>query len=181
MSKEQEEQDNGESRTDELEHTLAQEKERSEEYLTRLKYMQADFENLKKRTAKQMEEVKEYCNECLITELLGVVDELEMAIKSASSSNVKESIVQGVQMTLKKLKKILEKEGVSPIECLGKPFDPSKHAAVAQIEGNNAEECTVIEEIRRGYLMKEKVIRPSAVKVAVKTTSKSQEEMNSDE
>ncbi len=149
---------------------LEEEKKRSEEYLVRLKYMQADFENLKKRVDRQIEEVKNYCNERLIVELLEVMDELEMAVKSGRSSNSVEAVVQGVEMTLKKLKKVLEQEGVSPIECVGSPFDPSKHSAVAKTEKGDSDSCVIVEEVRRGYVMKEKVIRPSIVKVAVKTS-----------
>lgn len=164
-----------------LAHTLDEEKKRSEEYLTRLMYAQADFENLKKRSDRQLEEVKKYCNERLIVELLEVVDELEMAIKSGRSSKSTDVVIQGVEMTLKKLRKILEKEEVSPIECLGKPFDPSKHNAVAKIEKAGVEDCTVIEEVRKGYTMRERVIRPSIVKIVVKPSSKTQEEMNQNE
>jgi len=182
MSEEQKQQPEKEkAKIDTLLHALDEEKKRSEEFLTRLKYAQADLENLKKRSDRQLEEVKKYCNENLIVELLEVVDELEMAIKSGRSSNSTEVVIQGVEMTLKKLKKVIEKEGVSPIECLDKPFDPSKHNAVAKIEKDGAEGCSVIEEVRKGYTMREKVIRPSIVKVAVKPSSKSQEEMNQNE
>ena len=86
-----------------LKHTLDIEKKRSEEYLTRLKYVQADFENLKKRFERQMQEVKQYCNEQLMIELLEVVDELEMAVNSSLSVSSTDALVQGVEMTLKKL------------------------------------------------------------------------------
>jgi molecular chaperone GrpE len=76
---------------------------------------------------------------------------------------------------------MLKNEGVSPIDCLGKPFDPSKHDAVAKTEKDDAKECTVVEEVRKGYAMKEKVIRPSIVKVVTKPSSKSQKEMNLNE
>jgi molecular chaperone GrpE len=89
-------------------------------------------------------------------------------------------VVQGVEMTLKKLKKVLEDQGVSPIEAVGKPFDPSKHNAVAKTEKEGADGCTIAEEVRKGYTMREKVIRPSVVKVVVKP-SKLQKEMNSNE
>jgi molecular chaperone GrpE len=174
MNEEQKEETEKEPQLEELTHALDEEKKRSEEYLIRLKYMQADFENYKKRLDRQLEEAKKYNNERLIVELLDVVDELEMAIKSGSSSNSKEAIIQGVEMTLKKLKRILEREGVSQIECLGKPFDPEKHDAVSKVGRDDVEECKVIEEIRKGYIMNEKVIRPSVVKVAVKQSSKSQ-------
>ena len=174
MSEEQKEQSSDEARLQELARALDEEKKRSEEYLTRLKYMQADFDNYRKRLERQTEEVKKYSNERLIVQLLDVVDELEMAIKSARSSDSKETLIQGVEMTLGNLKKILEKEGVSPMECLGKPFDSSKHNAVAKVDRGDVKGCMVVEEIRKGYCMKEKVIRPSVVKVAVKPLSESQ-------
>lgn len=163
-----------------LTDALNLEKRRSQEYLTRLKYMQADFENLKKRLEKQMKEVEAHCNERLIVDLLEVVDELNVAVESGGSSNCSERIVQGVQMTLKKLRKLLEKEEVSPIECVGEPFDPSKHLATAKIVKEDVEEGKVVEEVRKGYIMKGKVIRPSIVKVSVKP-SKLQQEMNTNE
>jgi molecular chaperone GrpE len=158
-----------------LEQQLDTEKKRSEKYLTRLKYLQADLENLKKRFDRQMEEMKSYCTERLVVELLNVVDELEMAVKTGQSSNSAQSLVEGVQMTLKKLRKVLEQEGVTPIESEGKVFDPSQHHAVSAVERDDVEECIVVEEVRKGYIMKDKVIRPSIVKVAVKS-SKSQKE-----
>lgn len=120
-------------------------------------------------------ELKSYCTESLVIQLLDVVDELELAVKSAQSSPDLHNLVQGVEMTLKKLRKILEQEGVSPIECEGKVFDPSKHSAVDAVERNDVEGCIVVEEVRKGYIMKNKVIRPSIVKVAV-NSSKSQKE-----
>jgi len=153
---------------------LELEKKRSEEYLTRLKYAHADLENMKKRFDRQIEDIKKHCSEPLVMELLEVVDELEMAIKSGQSSDSAQVLTRGVEITLKKLRKALENEGVCSIDSLGKPFDPSKHSAVARIEREDVDNCTVIEEVRKGYIMKEKVIRPSIVKVAVKPTSESE-------
>jgi molecular chaperone GrpE len=180
MGEEQKEPQKDAEQVEALKDALDAEEKRSEEYLARLKYAQADIENLKKRYERQMEEVKKYCTEPLIVELLDVVDELELAVKSGRSSNSAEAVVQGVEMTLKKLKKVLEDQGVSPIESMGKPFDPAKHNAVAKTEKEGEEGCTIAEEVRKGYTMREKVIRPSVVKVVVKP-SKSQEEMNPDE
>jgi molecular chaperone GrpE len=105
---------------------------------------------------------------------LDVQDELEMALKTAKAANSVQRLVEGVQMTLKKLGKILEQEGVSPIECeAGKVFNPACHHAVAAAERDDVEACVVTEEVRKGYIMKDKVVRPSIVKVAVKS-SKSQ-------
>ncbi|MBS7632446.1 nucleotide exchange factor GrpE [Candidatus Bathyarchaeota archaeon] len=158
-----------------LEEALELEKKRSEEYVTKLKYLQADFENFKKRVDRHLEETKKYCAERIVIKLLEIVDELELAVASAHSSGSTNPIVQGVEMTLQKLKKILEAEGVFPIDCLDKPFDPTRHSAIGRVEKEGIKECTVIEEIRKGYIMKEKVIRPSIVKIAVGSTSKTEE------
>lgn len=180
MGEEQKDQQTENAQVETPEQALEEERKRSEEYLTRLKYAQADIENLKKRFAREIEEVKKYCSEPLIIELLDVVDELEMAVKSGRASNANDILVQGVEMTLKKLNKVLEGEGVRPIECMGKPFDPSKHNAIAKTEKEGVDRCTVVEEVRKGYTMREKVIRPSIVKVVVKP-SESQKEMKSNE
>jgi len=164
-----------------LEHQFESEKKRSEEYLTRLKYLQADFDNLKKRFDRQTEEVKKYCTEHLVLQLLDVADELEIALKAAQCATSAQPLIDGVQMTLKKLRKVLEQEGVCPIESEGKVFDPSRHNAIAAVERDDVDGCIVAEEIRKGYIMKDKVIRPSIVKVAVKTSSKSQKENEKNE
>jgi molecular chaperone GrpE len=181
MTEAQEEQSQESAQTEKLKQDLENEKKRAEEYFARLKYVQADFENLKKRTDRQFEEAKKYCSEPLIIELLEIADELEMAVRAGGNSKSAESVAQGVEMTLKKLKRIFENEQVSPIECVGKPFDPSKHNVVARVERDDVEECTVIEEVRKGYTMKEKVIRPSIVKVAVKPKPESQKEEEGNE
>jgi len=153
-----------------FEEKLDCEKKRSEDYLTRLTYLQADFENMKKRFDREVEQTKSYCNERIIMQLLDVVDELELAVKNGEiSSQSTENLLEGVEMTLKKLRKVLEQEGVTEIaNPEGKVFDPTKHNAVATVESDDAEDGTVLEQIRKGYFMRGKVIRPTIVKVAVK-------------
>jgi molecular chaperone GrpE len=164
-----------------LEQLLNAEKKRSEDLLTRLKYLQADFENLKKRSERQVEEAEKYCTERLVIQLLDVQDELEMALRTAQSADSAKPLIEGVQMTLKKLGKVLEQEGVSLIECkMGNVFNPSCHHAVSATERDDVEACVVTEQVRKGYKMKDKVIRPSIVKVAVKS-SKSQTEKEKNE
>jgi len=173
MAEEQKEETSG------LEQQLASEKKRSQDYLTRLKYLQADFENLKKRSDRQIEEAKSYCTERLVVQLLEVQDELEMAVKNAKSEGSVQTLAEGIQMTLKKLRKVLEQEGVSSIECeAGKVFNPSCHNAVAVTERDDVETCLVTEEVRKGYTMKDKVIRPSIVKVAIKSSKSQEKEKN---
>ncbi len=158
-----------------FEEQLDGEKKRSEDYLIRLKYLQADFENLKKRFDREVEQIKGYCNERIIIPILDVVDELELAVKNGEiSTQSTESLLEGVEMTLKKLRKILEQEGVTPIDNPeGKAFDPSKHNAVLAVETDDVADGTVLEQIRKGYIMRGKVIRPTIVKVAVKPKNQS--------
>ena len=153
---------------------LENEKKRSEDYRTRIQYLQADFENLRNRCDRQIQQVSQYSNERIVIQLLEVVDELELAVKNAQADNSTQTLVEGVQLTLKRLRKVLEQEGVSPIVAEGKPFDPAKHNAIAAVEREDIDGCMVVEEVRKGYKMKEKVIRPTIVKVSVKPKSKSQ-------
>ncbi|MBC7127003.1 MAG: nucleotide exchange factor GrpE [Candidatus Methanosuratincola petrocarbonis] len=139
-----------------------------DESKNRLRYMQADCENIRKRSERQMEEARLFATMPLLCDLLEVVDELELALRSASGPEQHGTVLQGVEMTLKKMKKILEKHGVSPIECIMKPLDPEKHMVVSKEERDDLEEHTVVEEIRKGYLLRDRVIRPSVVKVSVK-------------
>jgi molecular chaperone GrpE len=180
QSKGQEEQEKNEEQVETAEKALEVERKRSEQYLTELKYARADVENLMKRFDRQLEDTKLHANERIIVELLDAVDELEMAVQSAVSCGSEENLIQGVKMTLKKLTKILENEEVHPIKSVGEPFDPDKHNAVARIEKEGVEGCTVLEEVRRGYTLRGKVIRPSVVKVAV-PSSQSKNETEGDE
>ena len=176
MTEEHKEQD---TQLSSLEQQLKAEKKHSEEYLNRLRYLQADFENLKKRCDRQLAEAKNYATERLVLQLLDVVDELELAVKTGQANgNETQPLLEGVQMTLKKFRKVLEQEGVSPIECEGKVFDPNKHNAVAKVEREGVKGCIVGEEVRKGYVMKDKVIRASIVKVEAppSQSSKSQTE-----
>jgi molecular chaperone GrpE len=157
-----------------FEAQLECEKNRSEDYLSRLKYLQADFENMKKRFDREVEQTKNYCNERIIMQLLDVVDELELAVKNGEISTSPDLLLEGVEMTLKKLRKVLEQEGVTAIDNPeGEIFDHSLHNAIAVVEQDDVADSTVLEEIRKGYLMRGKVIRPTIVKVAVKPKNQS--------
>jgi len=176
MVDEQKEQD--EQYVNNLEQLLDCERKRAEDYLNRLKYLQADLENFKKRFDRETEQIKSYCTERLVIQLLDVVDELELAVKNGEISTSPEYLIEGVEMTLKKLRKVLEQEGVTPIESPeGKVFDPTRHNAIAAVERDDVADSTVIEEIRKGYMMKGKVIRPTIVKVAVKPKNNQSNQM----
>jgi len=166
-----------------IEKLLEAEKNRSEEYLNRLKYMQADFENLKRRFDREVEQIKNHSNERLTIQLLDIVDELELAIKvGKSAENPQKTIVEGVEITLKKLRKILEQEGVTEINCVeGKLFDPTVANAVLTEERDDYEDCTILQIIRKGYIMKSRVIRPSIVKVSIKNKQKTENQSNNNQ
>lgn len=142
--------------------------ELADEYLRRLQYLQADFQNYRKRVNKEKEEIGQYVKECLIIRLLDVIDDFERALISMKDAEDVSSVADGVEMIMKHLQSLLESEGVTPINCVGECFDPYKHEAVVCVPTDEYEENTVIEEIKKGYQSSDKVIRPAMVKVAKK-------------
>jgi len=144
---------------------IEDEKRRSEDYLTRLKYLQADFENYRKRVEREMREVEDFSTSLLIKRLLPVLDGLDLAVASAGTDEKAKGIAEGVVMVRKNLISALQGEGLREIEAVGKPFDPTLHEAVERVDGGKAATDTVIAEIRKGYILKNKVLRPSMVRV----------------
>jgi molecular chaperone GrpE len=163
MAKEQEAKALKEDLTN-LEKTLEEERKRNEEYLTNLRYLQADFENYRKRVDREIRELEEFSTLGLVRKLVPVLDDLELAVASASKAE-DAGLVEGVKMVQKNLTSALETEGLQTIRALGKPFDPSSQEAVDKVQGKDNSEDIVVEEIRKGYTFKGKVLRPSAVKV----------------
>jgi len=147
-----------------LEKTLEEERKRNEEYLTNLRYLQADFENYRKRVDREIRELEEFSTVGLVRKLIPVIDDLELAAASATKAE-DAGLVEGVKMVQKNLTAALETEGLHTIEAVGKPFDPSSHEAVDKVQGKGNSEDMVVEELRKGYTFKGKVLRPSAVKV----------------
>ncbi len=154
------------SRIKSLEMKLEAERKRTEEYINRLLYLQADFENYRRRVKREIEESIKYGNEKLIKKLLNVIDELELAVKSGRETENKDALIKGVEIVLKKMYSTLESEGLSKIEAIGKPFDPKLHEAVVKVNTEEYPDGTVIEEVRKGFILNGKVIRPSMVKIA---------------
>ena len=126
----------------------------------------AEFENYRKRVLKEKEDLASYVREELIYELLTSLDHLDIALKHANEDETSSGIRQGVEMTLRELNRTLEKFGLKPIEALGKPFDPEFHHAVSHVESDEADENTVIEELRKGYMYGDKVLRAAMVAVS---------------
>jgi len=158
-----------------LEDALEAEQAKSKEYLDRLKYLQADFENYRKRVEKESQEVTQRSNEKLIASLLDVLDDLEEAIKTGKTTDNANALLEGVEMVYKKLYTILEREGLTKLEATGKPFDPNIHEILVKVPTKDHTEGTVIEEARKGFMLKGKIIRPTVVKIACKEEEKKNE------
>ena len=148
----------------------------SRQHYDRLLRVSAEFDNFKKRSARDADELRKYANEALLKDLLHVVDNLERAIASAADSvDSNMCVVEGVQMTLDEILKIFSKFGVTPIEATGKPFDPAFHQAIMQQETEAHAENTVMSEMQKGYLLRDRLLRPAMVVVA-KAVSQTEEE-----
>jgi len=135
-----------------------------DDYLSKLQWLQAEFENFRKRSDKEKNDYIKYANKNLITKLLGSVDDLERIM-----SNIKDKeITDGLSMVYKNFLHALENEGLKKIDAVGKNFDPYKHEAFLQVVDNSKPENTVLEEIQKGYMLNENVIRAAKVKVSKK-------------
>lgn len=156
------------SKVKNLEAALKQEREKSSEYLNRLTYLQADFENYRKRVEKGLHETAQLSKERLIVNLLNVIDELELALSSGRATENKQALLEGVEMTLKKMYTALGQEGLAKIVAVGKTFNPERHEVVMKVRTKEHDENVIIEEVRKGYMLKDKVIRPSMVKIATR-------------
>ncbi|PAB58941.1 nucleotide exchange factor GrpE [Anaeromicrobium sediminis] len=127
--------------------------------------MTADFQNFKRRVEKEKGDIYKLANEKLIVDLLPILDNLERAINSHKSDIKDESFFNGVDMILKQFVDVLGKNGLEAIEAIGKEFDPNYHHAVMQDSSDDVEPDTIMEEFQKGYVLNDKVIRPSMVKV----------------
>ena len=147
-------------------------------YLDQLLRTKAEFMNYQKRMVKESESTSQFAVQSLILDFLPELDNFDRALKLADSSKDIDKFVEGIKLIEEQLFKVLGKYGVEPIETVGKPFDPNLHEAVMEEENNEMPHHTIIDEFQRGFLLKERVIRPSKVKVSKKTI---EEEVESDE
>lgn len=168
-----------EEKMTELEASLKEEREKADRYLNQLKYTRADLENLQKRTQKIIEEALDRANGRLLMQLLPILDELDLAVEAAETT--KGDIVEGVEMVRNKLAKLMESEGLSPIEALGESFDPRLHEAVLEVQTEDHPDGSIVEEYRKGYKYRDRVLRASMVKVARSPGSKEDQEEMEDE
>ena len=128
----------------------------------------AEMENIKKRGKKEREELAKFANESLIKEILPTIDSLEKAISHANNDDNLSGLVKGLEMTLDGLMKTLEKSGLKGIEAVGEQFDPNFHEAISQQIDDKVAPGNIIMELQKGYLLNERLIRPSMVVVSQK-------------
>ncbi|KGP73144.1 nucleotide exchange factor GrpE [Pontibacillus yanchengensis] len=141
---------------------LRQEKDETYQRLLRL---QADYDNFRRRSQKERENDLKYKSQDLVEELLPIVDNFERALQTDVQDDSAKSFVEGMNMVYRQLKDALNKQGVEEIPAVGEEFDPNMHQAVMQVDDENYGSNVVVEELQKGYKLKDRVIRPSMVKV----------------
>ncbi len=148
-----------------LEEQLVAKEKESRENWDRFLRERADLENYRKRVGREKEELLNYGNKSLLEEILPIIDNLERALTHASQES-QGAVVEGIRLTHTMLISALKKFNVTPIEAVGVPFDSAYHQAMAQVPTDEHEPNTVVEEYQKGYLLKERLLRPSMVTVA---------------
>ncbi|SNQ60793.1 nucleotide exchange factor GrpE [Candidatus Methanoperedens nitratireducens] len=156
-----------------LEETKKQHAECKDSFLR----LSAEFENVRKRTLKEKEEFVKYANEKLILELIDIMENLERGLKNAKKAENKEKLIEGMELIHKQFKNVLEKNGLTPIKALGERFDPYKHEAMMQTITDEYEDGTILEEFARGYMLNNKVILYSKVRVSKRKEDKIENEV----
>lgn len=146
---------------------LKEEAAKAKEYWDKILRLQADFENTRKRLEKERNDFVKFANEGIVLELLNILDDLERVIELSQSQHQDLSaFLKGVEMILAHLYELLKEYGVRPIETKGKIFNPNFHEALMQVENKDLPENTIVEELQKGYLLNDRVVRTSKVKVS---------------
>ncbi|MCY7834945.1 nucleotide exchange factor GrpE [Bacillus haynesii] len=153
------------TQTEMLEKQLKELQERLEEKENKLLRVQADFENYKRRARLDLEAAEKYRSQRIISELLPALDNFERALQIDPDNEQTKSLLQGMEMVHRQILEALKNEGVEQIPSVGEQFDPNMHQAVMQVEDEAYESNAVVEELQKGYKLKDRVIRPSMVKV----------------
>jgi len=150
-------------------HQLEAKTQEAQENYERLLRLAAEVENLKKRQERERADVVQFANESLIKELLPVLDNLELALEHGRRQDAPPAMIEGVDMVLRGFLQALAKFGVSQINAQGEKFDPAYHNAIMQQENSEVEDQTVIQELQKGYLLQNRLLRPAMVVVARNT------------
>lgn len=155
-----------------LPEELRDEREKAQSYFANWQRAQADFENYRRRVNQERNEALDLASGVLLRKLLGALDDLDRAFARPPSEMRKKEWVEGARLSFEKLRATLESEGLNPIDALGKPFDPRYHEAVMRRSGDDG---IVVEEVRKGYTLNGRVLRPSTVVVGVAENGDSEE------
>ena len=147
----------------ELKAELEQVRGERDQLLDRLARLQAEFENTRRREAKERADLRDYAVQSAVEPFLGVMDNFQLALKSQGSL---EQLRSGVELILKQMEEALKGLNVQPVETVGTMFDPRVHEALGSIETAEFPDHQVLEEIRRGYRIREKLLRPALVRIA---------------
>jgi molecular chaperone GrpE len=150
---------------EDMQRVLDETREQSDEHLRGLQRTAADFANYRRRVDEEREGLSQFSNAILISKLLAVVDDFDRALENVPA-DTHEGWVDGVRLVERKLRNLLEAEGVTEIEALGQPFDPNLHEAVVYEKTAEHPDNQVIGELQRGYRLRDRVLRPSLVRVA---------------
>lgn len=149
----------------ELQQKLDEALAKADENHQKLLRAQADFDNFRRRTRKEKEDQAKYASLSLVEQLLPALDNFERALEASKSTQDMDSLVKGIEMVYKQLDQALVGEGLEVIPSVGEAFDPHYHQAVMQVESDEFESGYIVEELQKGYKLKDKVIRPAMVKV----------------
>ncbi|MFX3623777.1 MAG: nucleotide exchange factor GrpE [Ectobacillus sp.] len=151
--------------TDEMQEKMTELEAKLTETENRMLRLQADFDNYRRRVQLDREAAEKYRAQSLVSDILPALDNFERAMKVEVTEEQAKSLLQGMEMVYRQLVEALAKEGVQAIEAVGQTFNPYEHQAVMQVEDSEFESNTVVEEFQKGYKLKDRVIRPSMVKV----------------
>jgi molecular chaperone GrpE len=154
---------------EELKNLLIQKTQEAEENYNRFLRLAAEMENMKKRQEREVAEVRQFANENLLKELLPVLDNLERALGHGRQSEAPEALMEGLDLVSQDFLKVLSRFGVQPIDSVGDRFDPAFHHAVMEEEAPEMEDQTVLKELQKGYLLKNRLLRPAMVVVSRNT------------
>ncbi|ANX12966.1 nucleotide exchange factor GrpE [Fictibacillus arsenicus] len=155
-----------------VEEILTEEQQRIQELELKLEEasqknlrLQADYDNFRRRTREEQAASLKYKSQSLLEQLLPALDNFERALKTEATNEQTQTLIQGMEMVYRQLADALKQEGLTEVPTVGEKFDPNMHQAVMQVEDSEYESNTVIEELQKGYMLKDRVIRPAMVKV----------------
>ena len=161
-----EERQEKEKEVGELKKKLEEKEKEIKEHHDRLLRLAADFENYKKRAAKDKENWTKFANEDVIRAILPLIDNLERAVDHAQKVADTGVLIEGVRLTLQQILQTLNRFGLSSFQSVGKPFDPTVHEAMLVVETDQHDPNQVVEEFQKGYLLNERLLRPATVSVS---------------